>query len=343
MFGHLSSYLVLAFVLPFGCGAIRAAPAGSSTLDGLDATALGVESELLSGQSPAGYWETQFTSGPRFDRPATEVNTFVPALIVVLLDPVTSAGPLRQALDRAKADLADQVEGDGTVRYYGRPGSAITADADDTSLVWAMAPNSAASLALALKRLKANQTPDGLYRTWLAPAKDLVGVNPGRDPNPPDLGIQLDVLCLLGKVDKSAAGKLWAAVANRGGDLDLWVYYRMTPLLPNLRADELRRMGYPVVIPPERRRALVGGQEDWVRSCELIGLLDMGRPDPDLVQEARALLARQAKGIRLHPPLFYHNDLSASVARYYWSADFGDAIWLRLYAELKARDARGSR
>jgi hypothetical protein len=35
--------------------------------------------------------------------------------------------------------------------------------------------------------------------------------------------------------------------------------------------------------------------------------------------------------LRRDPPLLYHNDLTASVSRYYWSADVGYALWLRLY------------
>jgi hypothetical protein len=35
--------------------------------------------------------------------------------------------------------------------------------------------------------------------------------------------------------------------------------------------------------------------------------------------------------VRRTPPLLYHNDLSASVKRFYWSEDFGYALWLRLY------------
>jgi hypothetical protein len=33
------------------------------------------------------------------------------------------------------------------------------------------------------------------------------------------------------------------------------------------------------------------------------------------------------------PPLLYHNDLTASVPRFYWSEEFGYALWLRLYFE----------
>ena len=33
------------------------------------------------------------------------------------------------------------------------------------------------------------------------------------------------------------------------------------------------------------------------------------------------------------PPLLYHNDLTGSVSRFYWSGEFGYALWLRLYFE----------
>ena len=52
------------------------------------------------------------------------------------------------------------------------------------------------------------------------------------------------------------------------------------------------------------------------------------------------LYARQSKlamddfsFVRHNPPLLYHNDLTASVRRYYWSEDAGYALWLRLYHE----------
>ena len=35
--------------------------------------------------------------------------------------------------------------------------------------------------------------------------------------------------------------------------------------------------------------------------------------------------------LRNSPPLLYNNDLSATVMRFYWSEDFGYALWLRLY------------
>ena len=41
--------------------------------------------------------------------------------------------------------------------------------------------------------------------------------------------------------------------------------------------------------------------------------------------------------IRRAPPLLYHNDLHATVRRYYWSEDVGYALWLRLYVETARR------
>ena len=44
-----------------------------------------------------------------------------------------------------------------------------------------------------------------------------------------------------------------------------------------------------------------------------------------------ALAADDFAAVRRSPPLLYHNDFTASVPRFYWSEDFGYALWLRLY------------
>jgi hypothetical protein len=57
---------------------------------------------------------------------------------------------------------------------------------------------------------------------------------------------------------------------------------------------------------------------------------------PTSAEVARLLQALSKDGfspVRLNPPLLYHNDLTASVRRYYWSVDVGLAIWLRLYKD----------
>jgi hypothetical protein len=44
--------------------------------------------------------------------------------------------------------------------------------------------------------------------------------------------------------------------------------------------------------------------------------------------------------LRRTPPLLYHNDLTASVSRFYWSEDVGYALWLRLYAAVDPEDGQ---
>jgi hypothetical protein len=57
-------------------------------------------------------------------------------------------------------------------------------------------------------------------------------------------------------------------------------------------------------------------------------------PDAERIHEIlRDLAANDFSLLRMSPPLLYHNDLSASVSRYYWSEDAGYALWLRLYHE----------
>ena len=67
----------------------------------------------------------------------------------------------------------------------------------------------------------------------------------------------------------------------------------------------------------------------------------LGRAAPGLrgadAAEIQAVLRQLAKDdfalLRKNPPLLYHNDLTATVPRYYWSEDVGYALWLRLAHE----------
>jgi hypothetical protein len=62
---------------------------------------------------------------------------------------------------------------------------------------------------------------------------------------------------------------------------------------------------------------------------------EASRPDANERREIKDLLERLGKDgfavLRHAPPLLFHNDLSATVPRFYWSADAGYALWLRLY------------
>jgi hypothetical protein len=81
----------------------------------------------------------------------------------------------------------------------------------------------------------------------------------------------------------------------------------------------------------------VPGQEIWVSLVRLLGQADAAG-----AAKIQAVLRQLAKDdfalLRKNPPLLYHNDLTATVPRYYWSEDVGYALWLRLadeYAHLR--------
>jgi hypothetical protein len=331
-------------------------------------------------QQPAGYWLTSYTGTPRFENPRPEMNTFLTAMMVDLLEPVAAAAGLGESLQRARRHLAGQIEASGLVRYHGRPdaptipalGCAITPDADDTALAWRIALGGTggsgeqrASLRAALAMLARYRTGEGLYRTWLAPREQFQCIDPGADPNPADAGIQMHVLLLLAQVDPPAAHALCGALGRAIAGDRIWVYYREAPLVPMLRQADLRRAGCALRLPASRMRAGAPGQAVWVAACRLLQpYLSAGRqglgadatipgadatiagadttipgaaaalPDPAAtVALLRTLATDDFSAIRRSPPLLYHNDLTASTPRFYWSTEFGYALWLRLYFE----------
>jgi hypothetical protein len=232
------------------------------------------------------------------------------------------------------------------VRYHGRPdapgigtlGCAITPDADDTALVWRLAPsNDRQRLSAALEVINRYRTSEGLYRTWLAPRDAYQCIDPGGDPNPTDIAIQMHVLLLLAKVQPQAGRMLCQALQPVVGQDRVWVYYRMAPLIPMLRLIDLQHAGCKVELPGSRMRTSVPGQEIWVSVARLLGRARTNERSPADAAEAQAVLRQLANDdfalLRKSPPLLYHNDLTASVRRYYWSEDAGYALWLRLYYE----------
>ena len=313
---------------------------------GLAGAARRAAAVLAERQQPAGYWLTSYTGAPRFEEPRREMNTFLTAMIVDLLAPVATAGGLGEDLERARRHLAGQIEASGLVRYHGRPdsptipalGCVITPDADDTALAWRIAAGGErARLPAALAVLERYRTRDGLYRTWLAPRDRYQCIDPGRDPNPADVGIQMHVLLLLAQVDPPAARTLCGALGRAVGEDRVWVYYQAAPLVPMLRQADLRQAGCPLRLPASRLRTRVPGQEVWVAAVgQLQRLLDPGLPAPAAAATLtllQTLAADDFSLVRRSPPLLYHNDLTASTRRFYWSEDFGYALWLRLYLE----------
>ena len=303
-------------------------------------------------QQPPGYWLTAFTQTTRFAQPHEEMNTYLTSLLVDLLDPMVAAG-LGDSVQRARRHLTAQIEADGLVRYHGLPdapgigtlGCAITPDADDTALVWRIAPGrDRRRLAAALATIAAYRTRDGLYRTWLAPREAYQCLDPGSNPNPTDIGIQIHLLQLLLR-ERPPAGRALCETLGRHLDDDrIWVYYRRSPLVPMLRTGDLERAGCHLELPSSRMQTTVPGQQVWVSVVQLLSRASRpGAPRPDAAEVA-AVLRQLANDdfalLRQNPPLLYHNDLTATVPRYYWSEDVGYALWLRLAEQAGSLDGR---
>ena len=311
----------------------------------LDALAERAASLLRKRQTGYGFWLTSYTNGLRYEATQPEMNTYLTAMLVDLLSPVARRRSLDDVLERARRHLAAQIESDGLVRYHGLPdgptigtlGCVITPDADDTALAWRVAgpraddPRQQAMLG----ELARYRDARGLYRTWLAPQKEYQCLDPGSDPNPADITIQMHVYLMLRELDPPAAQNLCNALQRSFGDGNLWVYYAKTPLMPYLRSAELRQLGCAIPLPTERLALPATGQEMWSEAVRLLVETTAPSQDANVRQAIRNLLVRLGSDdfaqLRRSPPLLYHNDLSATVKRFYWSEDVGYALWLRLY------------
>jgi hypothetical protein len=145
----------------------------------------------------------------------------------------------------------------------------------------------------------------------------------------------MHVLMLLAEAQPSSSRVLCQTLQRVVDEDRVWVYYRMTPLIPMLRLTDLRRAGCELQLPEGRTRASVPGQEHWVSAVRLLGASVRSHGPSTEAPEIEALLHELARDdfafLRQTPPLLYHNDLSATIARHYWSEDVGYALWLRLY------------
>jgi hypothetical protein len=326
-------------------GETAAVPQPSASVADLDASAARAASLLRERQTGDGFWLTSYTGEPRYEAPRQEMNTYLTSMLVDLLSPIARRRSLDDVLERARRHLAAQIEGDGLVRYHGLPngptigtlGCVITPDADDTALAWRIAGRGAGDprRQRMLGELARYRDARGLYRTWLAPQEEYQCLNPGRDPNPTDIAIQMHVYLMLRELDPPAAQNLCNALRRSFGDEDIWVYYAESPLVPYLRGAELRQLGCAIPLPAERLTSPAAGQEVWGEAVRLLAETTASPPDGNARQSIRSLLVRIGSDdfaqVRRSPPLLYHNDLSATVKRFYWSEDFGYALWLRLY------------
>jgi hypothetical protein len=353
--------LGVAGIIALGACAAGSAPAQPPTMATLNTDNIALRSlaklvarRIADRQKPPGYWLTSYTGYIAYKSPQQEMNTFTTSMMVEVLGPVAEAAGLSENLARARLHLSSQIEANGLVRYHGRPdaptiaslGCVITPDSDDTALVWTLAGDPKGRTPKeALDFLNAYRTPQGLYRTWLAPRDQYSGIDAGVDPDPADIGIQLDVALFLAKCDPPAARSL-CDVIRQHTDNRNWIYYELTPLVPILQAAELRRLGYAVTLQIEKLQASTPGQEIWVRASRLLAHYLAGENPEPAQQETRELLREISRDdflvLRSEPPLFYHNDLTAKYRRFYWSEEFGYAIWLRLFLELDPRPLASS-
>jgi hypothetical protein len=321
-----------------------AMPQKSASEPELDTMAVRAASLLRERQSGYGFWLTSFTKKIRYENPKPEMNTFLTSMLVDLLSPIAHQRGLDDVVDRARRHLAAQIESNGLVRYHGLPdgptigtlGAVITPDADDTALAWRIAGDGTADPRLQpmLAELARYRDARGLYRSWLAPQNRYQNLDPGSDPNPTDIAIQMHVYLMLHELDPPAAQNLCSALQRSYSDGDLWIYYAKAPLVPYLRNAELSQLGCGIPPPTERLVLPAAGQEIWSEAVYRLAETKLP-PDATAQQAVTNLLVRLGSDdfalFRRSPPLLYHNDLSASVKRFYWSEDFGYALWLRLY------------
>ncbi len=303
---------------------------------------------LRRDQARAGYWITQFTTSAQYVSPQNEMNTYLTSILVDMLRPVAGSLGLRDVVTRAQHELAAQIEPDGLVRYHGLPiaspitklglGCAITPDADDTALAWRIAGvASDPRLAPMLATLARYRNAQGLYRTWLSPVNRYQCIDPGSNPDPADIGINMHVYMMLHGFDPPAARTLCSALLRSSGNDENWVYYSGTALVPYLRAAQLEQLGCQIPLPTARLARSVPGQAWWDEAARL--LVQAGAtPGATTRQTIAGFLPQIAASnfalLREAPPLIFNNDMTANVKRFYWSQDFGYALWLRLYEKV---------
>jgi hypothetical protein len=325
----------------------------------LSAAAARAAAMIRSHQAAEGYWPTAVTLGPAFQQVGGEVNVFTPAVVIDLVDPVAAETGLTDVVARGRDYLRRQIEPTGLARYHGDPGPVPPAlrgcelppDADDTALLWRIAPApDAARLSAALREIDRYRDGEGLYRTWLADERAYRCFYlryAGPEWNPPDVAVEMHVYMFLAEHDRAAAARLCEALRRRIDDDRIWIWYTVAPFVPLLREIDLARAGCAIRIPRSRLDRAVAGQEPYLTLATLLRALLLDRTDhgserssEPYLRALRQVAAGDFAAITKAPPLVYHNDLGAFPPHFHWSVDVGYALWLRLYAELTRGGSR---
>jgi hypothetical protein len=332
---NISLTLLLLFL--FGCAEQRQEGFHANACISLGHAFIRAVSKIQSSQSKEGHWKTSHTTDTVFVNSQQEVNVWTPIMMVDLLNPVADETGLRDALERARGYLRDQIEPTGLVRYLGK-GSKLVPDSDDTALIWLVAPPNDATLVIdrVLGVLRQYRNEEGLYRMWLS--------RPGHPgdipflPNIVDMGAQPHVYLWLKKYAPKTADSLCQAMNNHIADPRKWPFYGRTPWIYILREIDLHKAGCALKRPETILRSYVAGQEAYVKLIQLMQDLILGENHSDLRSEIFQVLMQLAEDnfslVEQTPLLMYHNNqFAAPIIIYYWSKELAYALWLRLYVE----------
>jgi hypothetical protein len=290
---------------------------------------------LLAAPAPDGSIKTPYSFTREYKDLRYQVDVWLPAILVALVEPVTDAAGLRAWVESERAYLRDQIETNGLVRYHGRK-SDIVPDTDDTSLVWLAAPLPDEALARkAIEAIRQFRTPEGLYRTWMNDGGIPGHPNEGLDPNPPDFGINMHIFLFMSRYAPDAAGEVCAVLQAHRLERRCYPYGRLAIPFYYVREVSMRAAGCDLATAEEVFDTSTPGQAVYAEAGRMIRDLALG-PKPcraDVARVLRQLAADNFRHAREAPPLIYHADLTALRPRYYWSAEFAAALWMRLYTD----------
>ena len=141
-----------------------------------------------------------------------------------------------------------------------------------------------------LRTLARYRTARGLYRTWLAPRERYQCLDPGTDPDPTDIVIQMHVVSDAARFDPPAARTLCRAIGGRRPRTGVWVYYARTALVPTCAAPSCASSGCGLRFPAARLARPLPGQEPWSELVRTLVRRPTSRPSAPERRAVAALL-----------------------------------------------------